>query len=150
MSTATVRAPAKTSESVTDCASANSAIPPLENGAHLSATEFLRRYEAMPEIKKAELIQGVVYISSPVRANMHGVPDNILQVWAGSYAEATPNVQTHSNSTVRFGPDDIPQPDILVRIYSEKAVALISAKRTISSVRQNWLSKLLPAVRPSI
>ena len=30
-------------------------IPPLENGAHLSAREFLRRYEAMPEVKKAEL-----------------------------------------------------------------------------------------------
>ena len=32
----------------------------LENGAHLSASEFLRSYEAMPEVKKAELINGIV------------------------------------------------------------------------------------------
>jgi len=32
--------------------------PPLQSGDHLSAREFLRRYEAMPEVKKAELIDG--------------------------------------------------------------------------------------------
>lgn len=40
-------------------------IPPLRQGDHLSADEFLRRYEAMPQVKKAELIQGVVYMPSP-------------------------------------------------------------------------------------
>jgi len=40
--------------------------PPLENGARLSSREFLRRYEAMPELKKAELVKGVVYMPSPV------------------------------------------------------------------------------------
>ena len=29
--------------------------------------EFERRYEAMPEVKKAELIEGEVYMPSPVR-----------------------------------------------------------------------------------
>lgn len=33
-------------------------IPPLENGDHLTAAEFLRRYKAMPKLEKAELIQG--------------------------------------------------------------------------------------------
>src|SRR5712691_9583636 len=48
-------------------------LPPLENGAHLSAREFLRRYEA-PEVKKAELINGIVYMGSPVRLDQHGEP----------------------------------------------------------------------------
>ena len=42
-------------------------IPPLEQGDHLTRDEFERRYEAMPDLKKAELIEGVVYMPSPVR-----------------------------------------------------------------------------------
>ena len=38
----------------------NGAIPPLENGDHLTRAEFLRRYDGMPDVKKAELIEGVV------------------------------------------------------------------------------------------
>src|SRR5262245_17111719 len=43
------------------------AVPPLENGDRLTRAEFERRYRAMPHLKKAELIEGVVYIPSPVR-----------------------------------------------------------------------------------
>ena len=41
-------------------------IPPLENGDRLSRAEFERRYDAMPALKKAELIEGVVFIPSAV------------------------------------------------------------------------------------
>ena len=34
-------------------------LQPLENGERLTAPEFMRRYEAMPEVKKAELIEGI-------------------------------------------------------------------------------------------
>lgn len=36
-------------------------IPPLESGDHLTRHEFERRYEAMPNVKKAELLEEVVY-----------------------------------------------------------------------------------------
>src|ERR1051326_8597374 len=91
----------------------------LENGAHLSAAEFLRRYEAMPEIKKAELINGIVYMGSPVRHDQHGKPDSLLQGWLCTYAIATPGVESGTNSTTRLGPDDVPQPDGLLRILPE-------------------------------
>ena len=64
-------------------------LPPLENGDRLSAHQFLRRYEAMPEVKKAELINGVVYMASPVRMAQHAEPDNLLQTWVGVYAQST-------------------------------------------------------------
>ena len=96
-----------------------SGVAPLENGAHLSASEFLRRYEAMPELKKAELINGIVYMGSPVRSDQHGEPDALLQTWLGTYAIATPGVRAASNSTVRLGPDDVPQPDGSLRIMPE-------------------------------
>jgi Uma2 family endonuclease len=93
---------------------------PLENGAHLSAHEFLRRYAAMPEVKKAELINGIVYMGSPVRLDQHGEPDGIIQTWLGHYCIATPGVKHAINSTTRLGPDDVPQPDGLLRILPER------------------------------
>jgi Uma2 family endonuclease len=92
----------------------------LENGAHLSAAEFLRRYEAMPEVKKAELVNGIVYMASPVRYEQHAEPDSLMQTWLGNYAIATPGVKSATNSTTRLGPDDVPQPDALLRIIPER------------------------------
>jgi Uma2 family endonuclease len=91
-------------------------VEPLENGMRLSASAFLRRYEAMPELKKAELIQGMVYMGSPVRVDKHGRPDALLQTWLGVYAAATPGVEHATNATVRLGPDDVLQPDGFLRI----------------------------------
>jgi hypothetical protein len=36
------------------------AIPPLESGDRLTRDEFERRYQAMPQLTKAELIEGIV------------------------------------------------------------------------------------------
>lgn len=98
---------------------AKASVSPLENGVHLGASEFLRRYEAMPEVKKAELINGVVYMGSPVRLDQHGEPDGLIQTWLGSYAIATKGVGHATNTSVRLGPDDVPQPDGLLRIVPE-------------------------------
>jgi len=46
----------------------------LENGDRLTRAEFERRYDAMPELRKAELIEGVVYLTSPVHVDQHGEP----------------------------------------------------------------------------
>jgi hypothetical protein len=58
---------------------------PLENGDHLTRDEFERRYEAMPNLKKAELIDGVVYMPSPVRAEGHGKEHAAVMGWFGFY-----------------------------------------------------------------
>jgi hypothetical protein len=47
---------------------------PLHSRDRLPRAEFERRYEAHPEIKKAELIEGVVYVSSPIRYAQHADP----------------------------------------------------------------------------
>ena len=90
-------------------------IPRLHNGDHLDADEFMRRYEAMPEVYKAELIEGVVYImSSPVRANEHALPQADLLLWLGNYRLYTPGVRAGDNATVRFDQDNVNQPDALL------------------------------------
>ena len=91
-------------------------IPPLEPGDHLTRAEFERRYEAMPHVKKAELIEGVVYMPSPVRSDRHGDPHADLMWWLGNYRVSTPGVRVSDNSTVRLDLDNEPQPDALMRI----------------------------------
>ena len=94
-------------------------IPYLENGDQLTATEFLRRFEAMPDLKKADLINGTVYMASPVRTDHHGEPDQAIQGWLYNYCLATPSVKAATNSTVRLSSDDVPQPDAFLRIIPE-------------------------------
>jgi Uma2 family endonuclease len=94
-------------------------IPPLRQGDHLSDEEFLRRYEAMPEVKKAELIQGVVYMPSPVSMDEHGGPHFDFNTWLGYYRVFTPGTQGGDNTTIRLGPRNVPQPDTLLRILPE-------------------------------
>src|SRR5204863_72196 len=68
------------------CFEKKAAVPPLCQGDHLTADEFLRRYEAMPEANKAELIEGKVYMPSPVPWDDHGDPHFDLIWWLGADA----------------------------------------------------------------
>ncbi len=90
-------------------------IPPLESGDRLIRAEFERRYQAMPHVKKAELIEGVVYMPSPVRAS-HGQLHGQVMTWLGTYCAATPGVELHDNATVRLDVDNEVQPDALLRL----------------------------------
>src|SRR5687768_18244376 len=74
-------------------------IPPLEPGDRLTRDEFERRYEAMPHLKKAELIEGVVYMPSAVRMYRHGQPHADLIGWLIVYRAATDRKSTRLNSS---------------------------------------------------
>ena len=91
-------------------------VPPLENGDRLTRDEFERRYDAMPHLKKAELIEGVVYVPPPVRYRRHGAPHALLVSWLGQYIAGTPGIEISDNSTVRLDLDNEPQPDALLLI----------------------------------
>lgn len=86
-------------------------IPPLENGDRLTRAEFERRYDAMPHLKKAELIDGIVYMGSPVRT-IHGTPHALMGAWLGTYFAFTPGLEIVDNTTFRFDDDNEPQPDV--------------------------------------
>lgn len=91
-------------------------VPPLQNGDHLTREEFERRYEAMPEHVRAELIEGVVYLSSPVRAEGHGDETSSMDLWLGIYALHTRGTRVSSNATVELDDFNEPQPDISLRV----------------------------------
>lgn len=94
-----------------------SVLPALQNGDVLTRDEFECRYEAMPLLKKAELIEGVVYMPSPV-GDSHSWSHGQMMTWLGVYCAATPGVRMNDNATVRLDTDNEPQPDALVRIVS--------------------------------
>ncbi|MGJ3246751.1 MAG: Uma2 family endonuclease [Elainellaceae cyanobacterium] len=91
-------------------------IPPLENGDRLSRHEFERRYQSMPYLKKAELIEGVVYMPAALRFRSHGQPHSWIVAWLVTYAAVTPHVSSGDAPTVRLDFDNEPQPDAVLRI----------------------------------
>ncbi|MBD2162835.1 Uma2 family endonuclease [Calothrix membranacea FACHB-236] len=95
-------------------------IPFLENGDKLTRYEFERRYNAMPNLKKAELIEGIVYtMPAALRFRSHGQPHGWIIGWLVSYEAATPGVALGVEPTVRLDLDNEPQPDVVLLINPE-------------------------------
>ena len=94
----------------------SSRTPPLNAGDRLSRAEFERRYQAHPEINKAELIEGVVHMPSPVHFALHSQPHGDIVGWLAYYRAATPGVVIGDNATVRLDYENVVQPDALLRL----------------------------------
>jgi Uma2 family endonuclease len=89
---------------------------PLENGDRLTRDEFEHRYHAMPHLKKAELIEGVVYVPSPAHYAAHAKPHSQVNCWLGVYAASTPGTAACDNVTLHLDKANEVQPDALLRI----------------------------------
>jgi Uma2 family endonuclease len=97
-----------------------STIPPLTNGDKLTRYEFERRYNAVFKPKKAELIEGIVYIMpAALRFRSHGQPHGRILTWLGNYEAITPGVALGVEPTVRLDLDNEPQPDAVLIIIPE-------------------------------
>jgi Uma2 family endonuclease len=94
-------------------------IPPLENGDRLTRYEFERRYNAMPPLKHAELIEGIVYMAAALRFRSHGEPHSNIMGWLWTYKVATPGVALGDAPTVRLDLDNEPQPDAVLLIEAQ-------------------------------
>lgn len=86
-------------------------------GDHLTRAEFERRYVAQPHIRKAELIEGVVYMPSPVHLNKHSKPHSRIILFLGNYVAATPGADFGDNATVRLDRENEVQPDAFLRLH---------------------------------
>jgi len=92
--------------------------PPLRDGDRLTSDEFMRRWEAMPDLKHAELIDGIVYMPSPVSRH-HGASHSPLHVWLAIYAASTPGCYAGLEETWLMAARNVPQPDCTLRILPE-------------------------------
>jgi len=85
-------------------------IPELENGARLDQKTFHKRYGAMPEDVRAELIGGIVYMASPQKVPHSWSHAGITHLLV-EYEVGTPGTEVHLNPTQILGPESEPQPD---------------------------------------
>jgi len=87
-------------------------IPPLENGDQLTRAEFRRRWEAMPDVEHAELIEGIVFMgAAALRHVQHGEPHQLLIGWLDRYVEHVPGLTGGVSSSVGLSEENDPQPD---------------------------------------
>jgi len=89
----------------------------LTTGDKMDRTEFLCRWEALPELKCAELIEGVVFVASPVSGD-HGDVDTTIGGWLWNYVCATPGCACGHNATWDML-ESMPQPDVHLRVRPE-------------------------------
>lgn len=93
------------------------ALLPLRNGEHLSRGEFERRWDAMPELKHAELIEGIVFMPPPT-SDLHGGSHMDVSIYLGRYATETAGVAARITPSIRLDNKNEFQPDCLLRIES--------------------------------
>jgi hypothetical protein len=105
---------------------------PLVEGVKLARAEFLRRWEAQPEVKNAELIEGIVYMVSPVSVapgDMHADVGG----WISTYKLVTPGIDC-GFSTTSFLLEDTPQPDLNLRIQPEYGGGTFAVGKYIAGI----------------
>ena len=88
--------------------------PPLESGDRLSRAEFQRRYSLYPEIKRAELVDGVVIVGGTVYAQ-HSEFHADFGTLLGFYRAHTPGLRVADNQSVILDDQNEVQPDLCVR-----------------------------------
>jgi Uma2 family endonuclease len=95
-------------------------IPPLVDGERLTRDEFERRYDAMPGLTKAELIEGIVRMPSPVYHQQHSNPHSRVIGWLWVYTADTPGVDSGDNGSLRLDMGNMPRPDGYLIIRPER------------------------------
>lgn len=91
---------------------------PFESGDHMDQATFHALYLKAPPGVKAELIGGIVYVSSPTSLR-HGRPHlRIVHLLAG-YVDETPGTDGFDNTTNILGDASEPQPDACLIVRPE-------------------------------
>jgi Uma2 family endonuclease len=74
----------------------------------------------MPKVRTAKLIEGIVYIGSPIRYRSHAEPHANIIGLLGFYSIYTSGTEVANNATVRLDLDHEVQPDGLLRLKDSK------------------------------
>jgi Uma2 family endonuclease len=116
-------------------------LPPLENGDHLDQKTFHERYEAMGPDVRAELIGGVVFMSSPQK-EPHGDHERLLARWMDEYLEKTPGTNGYLNTTQKMGPGAEPQPDGCLLILPEYGGQTWKDRKNYLNGAPEWVGEI--------
>ena len=79
----------------------------------MDLAEFLRRWDQMPALKHAELIEGVVHLASPVSL-IHADFDHLFHAWLSRYEDTADGLGISGNCTCILNGNSF-QPDLALR-----------------------------------
>ena len=82
----------------------------LITGLRMTREEFLRRLEALSDLKHAELIEGRVFVPSPLDSEHARFGGDVIG-WLSLYGRPTPGCKIGGNGTWIML-DSAPQPDV--------------------------------------
>ena len=85
-------------------------VPPFEDGDVMDQPTFHALYLETPKGFRAELIEGVVQMPSPVQRR-HAQPSRKVSQWLGAFADATEGTDAFNEITAILAKDSEPQPD---------------------------------------
>lgn len=102
---------------------------PFENGDVMSREQFHRLYSACEGLERVELIEGVVYLPSPIRVKGHAEEQMLVLEWLAAYAAGKPSLRVSPPGSVFLDDDNEPEPDAM--LYRE----------TPDSYRDGYLAK---------
>ncbi|MBW3540106.1 MAG: Uma2 family endonuclease [Planctomycetes bacterium] len=117
-------------------------VPRLEFGDRLSREEFERRYAAMPNLRKAELIDGMVYLQPAVDDDDQTQPRANLGLWLGQYTSYTDGVEMSQGQSIRLDPFSEPQPDALLRILPTHGGQTVTAADGVVEGAPEWIGEI--------
>jgi hypothetical protein len=86
-------------------------VPPLRAGDRMTADEFKRRWDAMPHVRFAELLEGVVHMPPHITFEGHGEEHGNLFGWLAVYRVYTPGVRNAITASAQLDLFNVPQPD---------------------------------------
>ncbi len=86
----------------------------LENGAVLSRAEFHALYLQCEDLHRVELIEGVVYLPSPISFAGHGREQTLALSWLDAYSSAHTGVEHSGPATLLLDDDNEPEPDAML------------------------------------
>ncbi|MBI2767171.1 MAG: Uma2 family endonuclease [Chloroflexi bacterium] len=94
----------------------------LQNGDVMSREEFHRRFSECEDLERVELIEGVVYMPSPVKLRSHSRRQTLVIVWLSAYEDLhAGEVEATQEASVLLDGQNEPIPDaMLYRVDSAR------------------------------
>ncbi len=86
----------------------------LENGAVMAREEFHRLYAFRPELHRIELVEGVVYMPSPIKVEGYADAQALLMEWLAAYTLGLPGLRHTGPGTVLLDDQNEPEPDAML------------------------------------
>ncbi len=93
-------------------------VPPFQNGDAMDQPTFHALYVGTPRGFRAELIEGIVYMASPVQLR-HGGPSLKVSQWLGAFADEVEGAQAYNEITAILTATSEPQPDHTLIVLPE-------------------------------